>query len=1056
MRKKAISIEINRPRFVLNDSLLGGTARNKSIGSSFTLDHIRIRDGELNFKGRDMECRLLGFNLQSGSLGDGFSFRLDSPHLKLTLPISGTPVTLEGNVSGEARQQGESWRISRVAWRTREMAFNVNGRFLPHGAYQFNVSAQGNPENILLPLLEELTVKGLTYVNARIARDPGGKVRITADFTAASCRIKDNLCQDLAARVRWDNRSRSLDLDSSFAAGLGRSSLRLASRAGTTRIEVKDLPAAIVSDILDISKDAPLAGMVSRGSLELDPHFLRGRAELDAATERPLSRAFVFKGSFDFLRDKKARLTTFSGERLQAGAGEISVSGRTDSLARTSTIRIEASLKDLENVAPYSAFYLGIDLLPWKLSGGNGTFELVLDRRGERKRIDSRFRMQDFQANRQPITALRGDVRHTPPATSGDFAISAPTLTSRAILAIVPGRTTIRFPDVAGEARSIMRVLGMDVALDGALAGDFVYSTGKALKEPEVQGNFMAPRLDFMGYPLGQVKGSLRSNLQGIDLTGLDFTYQGGRARGAGVLIDFGRKQFDMSGRIEGIDATRLQGGFSGRIDLEINGRGEFMKDALVIACRGRDMFYYQDRGFSFNGRASLLTDFSDFRLSGAGDVTAGGGASPFTLDIGRRGGRYDGSFQVELNDLDLLIPWKNNVGSMRLLGQIYTGTGGGLGSRGVAIFSGRTLSLPNFSHSLDDFHGTVSFNDLNFTLQSLRGEMGGGRVEGNGQLAIENSELRRMTFHLQGKGLRLYPMDRASCLVNPDLTLKYEGKKLLLSGTLAFPEVEWQREIDERIVFSTRSELSTAESKIREMLRLDVALNSENILMHNSLGRIRGRFKLRLTGTASFPILNGTCEGSQGEIFFSDRSFNLLKAKLVFNNNFFIDPLIHVESEAFIQNYRIRFDIRGSASRAKPELTASPPLPPQDILALVSLGEVFQRTASTEVSSQQGGTALVTSKLTEEIKNRANKLLGINLLRIDPVLSGQSTVDTSRLTIGKTISKDLVVVYSTNLSTSRQEILYLQYQLSPTISLIAMRNEEGRYSLDLRLRSRR
>ena len=88
------------------------------------------------------------------------------------------------------------------------------------------------------------------------------------------------------------------------------------------------------------------------------------------------------------------------------------------------------------------------------------------------------------------------------------------------------------------------------------------------------------------------------------------------------------------------------------------------------------------------------------------------------------------------------------------------------------------------------------------------------------------------MTFNLQGKDLRLYPMDRTSCLVSPNLTLRYEQEKLLLSGTLAFQAVEWQREIDERIVFSTRSELSTAESKIREMLRLDIALTSENILM--------------------------------------------------------------------------------------------------------------------------------------------------------------------------------------------------------------------------------
>ena len=1056
MKKKAISIEIDRPRFVLNDSLLGGKARGKGLGSSFTVNRIRIRNGELFFNGRDIQFRLLDFNLQSGNLDDGFSFRVDSPHLNVTLPISAEPVTLEGNVTGEAHQQGDSWKISRVAWQTREMLFNANGRILPQGAYQFNVSAQGNPENILLPLLDELTVKGLTYANARIARDPGGLVRVTADFTAPSCRIKENPCRNLAGKVQWDNRGRTLDLDSAFDTGLGRSTLHLASRAGVTRIEVKDLPAAIVADILDISQDAPLAGMVSRGSLEIDPHFLRGRAELDAAPARPLSQPFVLKGSFDFLRDKKAKLTTFSGERLQAGAGEISVSGKADSLARTSTIRIEASLKNLENVAPYSAYYLDIDLLPWKLSGGSGTFELVLDRRLGRKRIDSRFRTFDFQANRQFISELRGEVRHTPPATNGDFTIRAPDLNSRAVLAIAPGKTTIRFPDVAGEARTILRVLGMDMALNGKLAGDFTYSTGKTLKEPDVQGSFTAPRLVFMGYELEQVKGSMRSNLQGIELAGLDFAYKGGQARGAEVLIDFARKQFDINGRIEGIDVSRLQPDFSGRADLEISGRGEFMKDPLTITCRLQDMFYYRDRGFSADGRASLLTDFSDFRLSGTGNVASAGGASPFQGDIGRRGGRFDGSFQLELNDLDLLIPWKNNVGSMRLLGQIYTGAGGEIGSRGVAVFSGRTLSLPNFSHSLDNFHGTVSFNDLNFTLQSLRGEMGGGPVEGNGQLAIENNELRRISFHLQGKGLRLYPMDRTSCLVNPDLTLKYEGKKLLLSGTLAFQAVEWQREIDEPIVFSTRSELSTAESKIREMLRLDIAMHSENLLMNNSLGRIRGRFKLRLTGTASFPILSGTCEGNQGEIYFSDRPFNLLKAKLVFNNNFFIDPLITIESEAFIQSYRIRFDIRGSASRAKPELTASPPLPPQDILALVSLGEVFQRTASTEVSSQQGGTALVTSKLTEEIKNRANKLLGINLLRIDPVLTGQSTVDTSRLTIGKTISKDLVVVYSTNLSTSRQEILYLQYQLSPTISLIAMRNEEGRYSLDLRLRSRR
>ncbi len=1054
MKKKAISIEIDKPLFVLNDDLLKGKAEG-GLGSAFTVSRVRIRDGELIFRGKDIQCHLLNFNLQSGSMADGMSFRLDSPHLKITLPISGEPVTLEGNLAGAVHQQGTSWRISQFAWQTREVFFNLNGRILKDGTYKFNASAQGNPEGILRPLLGELTVMGLTYADAKIVRNVNGKVQVIADFTSPFCRLKGNPCSNLAGKLSWNSQSRYLELEAACDTPLARAVVRLGSKNRETGIAVQDIPAPFITSMLDIGDDAPLEGIVRRGTLAIDREFLRGTVELDEAPARPLSQPFVARGRIDFQRDKKSRQSTFSGQDLQFNGGGISISGKTDSRARTTSIRIGAAMKNLENMAAYSAYYLGINLLPWKLSGGGGSFELELKRSPGRKQIDSRFRLADFQASQQPIAALQGAVRFTPARTVGDFTLSASDLRSKVDLAIEAGKTSFHFREVAGEAKKITRILGMDLDLKGMIAGDFTYNAGRALKEPEVSGRFTAERLTFLGLALNQVQSSLSSNLQNIHLQGLGFRYKGGQAEGE-VGIDFAARRFDLRGRIRNIDAARLHGEFSGRADLEVDGRGEFLKDPLEVSYRFHDMFFYRDRGFRASGKAKILTDFSDFLLTTSGEVTNPSGASPFAIEFGRRGQRYSGSFNFNLVDLDLLIPWRNNAGSMRLIGQIYSGAAGGINSRGVGIFSGRTLLLPNFSHSLENFQGTVTFVNKSFSLQSLSGEMGGGPVEGNGQLLLDGGGVRSLTFNFQGRDLRLYPMDRASGLVNTDLTLRYEQKRLLLSGTMNFQSVEWQREIDERIVFSTHSELTTAESKIKEMLRLDIAMNSENILMNNSLGRIRGRFKLRLGGTASFPILTGTCEGSQGELYFSGRPFHVLKAKLVFNNNLFIDPLIRIESEAFIQNYRIRFDISGSASRAKPELVASPPLPTQDILALVSLGELFKRSGSSEVSSQQSSTAMVSAKLTEEIQSRANQLLGINLLRIDPVLPGQSSEDTSRLTIGKTIGKDLIVVYSTNLSTSRQEILYLQYQLSPAISLIAMRNEEGRYSLDLRLRSRR
>jgi len=1062
MKKKAVSIEIEKPLFILDDDLLKSKTGDNALGSAFTVNRVSIRHGELVYKGKDVQMRMLDFNLQSGKMTGGLAIRLDSPHLKVTLPVNGVPVTLEGNLTGEVRQQGTSWRINQFVWQTREVLFNLNGRILRDGSYYFNTSAQGNPENILRPLLGKLAPKGLTYANAKIAKNVKSKVQIKTDFTSPSCLIKENSCANISGHLNWNSQSRNLDLEAAFDSPLARSTLRVGSKSGETNIAVRDIPAAYVARILDIEGDAPLAGIVGNGTLQINREFLRGRAELDAGPSRPLSQPFVVKGTIDFRRDKKIKQTTFSGQRLHFNGGQLSIEGKTNSLAKTANIKISAELENLENMATYSAYYLDIDLLPWKLSKGGGTFHLELDKRPGRKQIDSRFKMANFLANQQPIASLQGEVRDTPLLSRGEFTIAAPDLRSGANLNIAAHKTTIHFRDVVGEAQKIMKILDMDLDLRGKIAGDFTYSSGRALEQPELVGSFTAPRLDFMGYPLAQVKSALRSNLQNITLSGLEFQYKGGQAR-AEVSIDYGQKKFDLQGRIDGMDVAQLHGEFSGRADLEISGRGEFLKDPLEISYRLSKLYFYRDREFSVKGQAKVLTDFSDFHLSTSGEALNPVGVSPFSLQVSRKASRYSGSFNLNLMDLNLLIPWKNNTGIMRLLGQIYSDGGGGINSRGVAIFSGQTLSLPNFSHSLDNFQGTVTFVNKNFILQSLRGEMGGGTVEGNGLLAIGPSSLQSMTFSLQGKNLRLYPMDRTSCLVNPDLTLKYQQKKLLLSGTLAFQSVDWQREIDERIVFNTRSELSTAESRIREMLQLDIGLSGDSIQMSNSLGRIRGKFKLRLTGNADFPILSGTCEGSQGEIYFSDHSFNLLKAKLVFNNNFFIDPLITVESEAFIQNYRIRFDIQGNASQAKPELVSSPPLPPQDILALISLGEVFKRSGSADISSLQGSTAMVTTKLTEEIKNRANKLLGINLLginmlRIDSMStpSGQSSIDTSWLTIGKSISKDFMVVYSTNFSMSRQEIYYMQYQLSPTVSLIYMKNENGQYSIDLRLRKRR
>ncbi len=354
------------------------------------------------------------------------------------MPVSGDPVSLEGNLSGEVRQQGTAWRINQVVWQTREILFNLNGRVLKDGSFYFNSSAQGNPENILRPLLGDLTVKGLIYANAKIVKNIKGKVQIKADFTAPSCLIKGNSCSDLSGRLSWNSQSLNLDLEAAFDTPLARSTLRLGSKGGETNITLKNVPAAYMTNVLDISKDAPLAGVIANCALKINREFIRGRGELDAGPTQPLSQPFVAKGRIDFQRDKKLRQTTFSGQRLQFNGGQVSIEGKTNSRAKTSNIKIDAAL---ENIGKPGGL---LDLLSGYRSAALET--------EQRRRVapSGAGQAPGPQADRQPvsrsaifwptsrsISSLQGTIRNTPLSQPGRIP-------DRGTRSSQPGRTENR------------------------------------------------------------------------------------------------------------------------------------------------------------------------------------------------------------------------------------------------------------------------------------------------------------------------------------------------------------------------------------------------------------------------------------------------------------------------------------------------------------------------------------------------------------------------------------------------------------------------------------
>jgi len=90
--------------------------------------------------------------------------------------------------------------------------------------------------------------------------------------------------------------------------------------------------------------------------------------------------------------------------------------------------------------------------------------------------------------------------------------------------------------------------------------------------------------------------------------------------------------------------------------------------------------------------------------------------------------------------------------------------------------------------------------------------------------------------------------------------------------------------------------------------------------------------------------------------------------------------------------------------------------------------------------------------------------LFGLNVLEIDPIISGQRANPTARLTVGRQINNNLRVTYSTNLSQDQNQVLAFEYRVSNKLSFVAQYEQRplsnvtrarNNFSFEVRFRKR-
>ncbi len=383
------------------------------------------------------------------------------------------------------------------------------------------------------------------------------------------------------------------------------------------------------------------------------------------------------------------------------------------------------------------------------------------------------------------------------------------------------------------------------------------------------------------------------------------------------------------------------------------------------------------------------------------------------------------------------------------------------------------SLLVGNERWTIANLRALVRFTANQAQIDSMTGTLGGGHVSATGGALLEGFTLARFLFNVHGDSVSApYPTNFRTT-ADIDLEIKGTSREQLIGGTVNVKRSEYTEDIELADLINFRQKESIEEGSEIEITRTalfsDLRVEGRNALVvRNNLADLVASVSLQVNGPVKDPLVSGRITASSGTLNFRNDRYEITRALMDWPPQRQADPIINIQGESQIRGYRITVGLTGPLSQPQAVISSEPALPQADVVSLITTGQLATGDTSTSILSQSGlgtATSLLTDALINAPAQRAtNKLFGLSRFEINPVIGGSGSTPAARLTVGKRISKDLSVIYSTNVASDPNQIAALEYRVSDRLFFIAqyeqastrrLTTRNNNFSFEIRFRRR-
>jgi translocation and assembly module TamB len=374
---------------------------------------------------------------------------------------------------------------------------------------------------------------------------------------------------------------------------------------------------------------------------------------------------------------------------------------------------------------------------------------------------------------------------------------------------------------------------------------------------------------------------------------------------------------------------------------------------------------------------------------------------------------------------------------------------------------------VTDFPAGLSGVRGDLIFDATRLYFENVTAESGGGTLHLAGSVNYAESPLR-YDISLRTDRVRIRYPEGMSWQAGGSLRLTGTPTAAVLSGRVMIERVTLTQGLEVAGILVSAKEGITGPSTSSAFLRnlqFDVeALSSPDARMEWPGAQLQAEANLRVRGTWEHPILLGHIHILSGELYFAGNRYRVSRGDLNFSNPFRLDPVLNVEATTTIQQYEITLNFNGPASKLTLAYRSDPPLPANDIVTLLALGqtstEATARSGGTTQSGTAGASAILSEAVSSQVGGRLERLFGITRFRVDPGLAGVGSTGSgqnagARVTVEQQIARNLTITYVSNVSSTQQQVIQVEYNVDRNVSIVGLRDQNGTFGIDIKIKKR-